>query len=295
MRFGLVGLGEAGSAMCLSLVTVHGVEVHGYDPRLSDAAERSRVGALVGSGVTLWGSTKQLVQHADTVMSLVTPMAAPAVAIEARRWLDANHTFIDANSISPARAREIAEDFAGSRCRFVDVAIMAAVPPHGHAVPMLASGKEASNVATQLNRLGFRIEPVGDTPGMASAAKMIRSIIVKGTEALLLEALGAAAHLGVSDTVLASLDSSFPAGTWREKADYFASRTGRHAERRAAELIDVVETVAASGVEPIMTEAAQVRLRKAAATLAALPVRERDLGFEELVAVLGGRQSDAAG
>jgi 3-hydroxyisobutyrate dehydrogenase-like beta-hydroxyacid dehydrogenase len=49
---------------------------------------------------------------------------------------------------------------------------------------------------------------VGDDVGRASAIKMIRSVMVKGVEALTAEMMLAATRAGVVDEVLASLDAS---------------------------------------------------------------------------------------
>ena len=51
--------------------------------------------------------------------------------------------------------------------------------------------------------------------GAASAAKMCRSVVVKGLEALMLESLLAARQHGVEGAVLDSLRSLFPADDWR--------------------------------------------------------------------------------
>jgi 3-hydroxyisobutyrate dehydrogenase-like beta-hydroxyacid dehydrogenase len=52
------------------------------------------------------------------------------------------------------------------------------------------------------------VRVVGDDVGRASAIKMIRSVMVKGVEALTAEMMLAATRAGVVDEVLASLDAS---------------------------------------------------------------------------------------
>src|SRR5439155_13383771 len=93
---------------------------------------------------------------------------------------------------------------------YVDGAVLAAVPPERHRVPVLLSGDGASRLAELLTPYGMQLEIVGDLPGQASAVKMFRSLLVKGLEALLLEcAVGAHAY-GATERVLNSMNGTLP-------------------------------------------------------------------------------------
>ena len=88
-----------------------------------------------------------------------------------------------------------------------------------------------------LQSLGFRGAAVySATIGAASAAKMCRSVIVKGMEALLAESLLTARRHGVEDAVLASLQDLLPGADWRRLARYMIARSLQHGRRRAAEM-----------------------------------------------------------
>ena len=52
---------------------------------------------------------------------------------------------------------------------------------------------------------------------------------------------------------------------WPEKADYNLERMATHGARRAAEMEEAAITLAALGVEPVMTRGTIVRQREAAA------------------------------
>ena len=56
-------------------------------------------------------------------------------------------------------------------------------------------------------------ELAGPLVGEASTIKLLRSVMVKGFEALTAECLLAARRAGVEDAVLASLQASIPAST----------------------------------------------------------------------------------
>jgi 3-hydroxyisobutyrate dehydrogenase-like beta-hydroxyacid dehydrogenase len=107
---------------------------------------------------------------------------------------------------------------------------------------------------------------VGDEVGRASAIKMIRSVMVKGVEALSAEMMLAAQAAGVTDEVLASLDASEKARPWAERAAYNVERMVTHGARRAAEMEESAKTLAELGVEPIMTAGTVRRQRAQAGT-----------------------------
>ena len=264
-RLGLIGLGEAGGAIASGLAE-RGVLVVGYDARADAPAV---LAAAERAGVTLAGSVGELVAAVDVVLCLTKAAAAVPVAEVAAAGLSARHVYADLNSASPAVKRAAAAVVEQTGAQFADVAVMAAVPPHRHLVPMLASGGGAKAFSAQVSQFGMRAEVLGDRVGQASAVKMYRSLLLKGLEALIFEcALGAGAE-GALDRVLASMAGSLPFGDWNELASYLMSRTVAHGGRRAAELREVAATLAETGIDPALADAAAARLEWVAA---------RDLG-----------------
>ena len=80
---------------------------------------------------------------------------------------------------------------------------------------MLLGGSHALAFLPLARALGFAgMQLYADTIGPASAAKMCRSVMVKGMEALLTESLLAARHYGVESAVLESLQDMFPGNDW---------------------------------------------------------------------------------
>jgi hypothetical protein len=89
---------------------------------------------------------------------------------------------------------------------------------------------------------------------------MCRSILIKGLEALTVECLLAARAFGAEDRVLASLERTFPHMGWGDQLpDYLVSRVAVHGKRRAAEMREVVATLKAIGLEPLMAVATAER------------------------------------
>jgi 3-hydroxyisobutyrate dehydrogenase-like beta-hydroxyacid dehydrogenase len=165
------------------------------------------------------------------------------------------------NSVAPDTKCKAAAIIEAAGGRYIDVAIMAPVYPAGMATPLLISGPHAKSGAAALAVLGFnnvRVVP-GDI-GVASSIKMIRSIMIKGQEALTAEMMLAAHAANLEQEVLASLGEG-----WDDKAKYNLERMVTHGARRAAEMEEVEKTLTALGVEPLMTRGTIVRQREMAA------------------------------
>ncbi len=139
--------------------------------------------------------------------------------------------------------------------RYVDVAVMAPVYPKQHLVPLLVSGPEAQAGIAALTALGMRPKYMGEAVGRASSIKMLRSVMIKGMEALTAECVLAARRAGVEEEVISSLEASDPGVKWRERGAYNLERMMVHGARRAAEMHEVAKTVAALGLSDGMASA----------------------------------------
>ncbi|MEL0210198.1 MAG: DUF1932 domain-containing protein [Novosphingobium sp.] len=155
------------------------------------------------------------------------------------------------------------------------MAVLAPVNPARMNVPLLISGSHAAEAEARLRAAGFaRTRVVGNEIGRASAIKMIRSIMVKGIEALTAEMMLAASKAGVVDEVLSSLDGSEKPQSWFERAEYNVERMTTHGLRRAAEMEESCKTLESLGVEPVMTSGTVRRQREQAGmTIAFNPER----------------------
>ncbi len=91
---------------------------------------------------------------------------------------------------------------------------------------------------------------------------MVRSVMIKGIEALTLECFFAAARAGVIEEVAASMKNNYPGLDWAKIVPYNLERMASHGERRAAEMEEVADTLRELGVEPLMTAATVKRQRE---------------------------------
>jgi 3-hydroxyisobutyrate dehydrogenase-like beta-hydroxyacid dehydrogenase len=188
---------------------------------------------------------------ADIVICAVTASSNLAAAESARGGLVAGQFYLDVNSVSPKRKREAAR-IVGDGARFVDVAVMAPVLPLLHKTPMLVAGPVA-DLLPILARCGMSVGEAGAEVGAASAMKMVRSVMIKGLEALTQECFLAAQAGGIEERLIASLTQTFPTLDWGKIASYNLERMASHGIRRAAEMREVAQTLEELGVEPLMT------------------------------------------
>jgi 3-hydroxyisobutyrate dehydrogenase-like beta-hydroxyacid dehydrogenase len=163
--------------------------------------------------------------------------------------------FFDCDSCAPqAKARTATEvDAAGGR--YVDVAVMAPVHPRLHRTPLLTSGPHAEAAAPALAALGMAAKIHEGPVGAASAVQMIRSIMMKGLKALVCECVLAGRRAGVIETVLDSLDDTYPGFDWRKRSAYMLERVMTHGLRRAAEMREVALTADLLGLKGEMSRA----------------------------------------
>lgn len=257
LRIALVGFGEAGSTFAAA--AGWGASARGWDIVI----ERRR--AMDVAGISACENPADALAGAQLVLSLVTADQALAAARQYAPFLPANAVWCDMNSVAPDTKRAAAEVVEAVGGRYVDVAVLSPVDPARLAVPLLLAGKTSAEAEVVLRTAGFtNVCVVSDEVGKASAIKMIRSVMVKGMEALTAEMMLAATRAGVADEVLASLDASEKSLPWRERAEYNVERMVTHGLRRAAEMEESAKTLVALGVEPIMTSGTVCRQREQA-------------------------------
>ncbi|WP_206885219.1 NAD(P)-dependent oxidoreductase [Alicyclobacillus mali (ex Roth et al. 2021)] len=276
MKLGFIGFGEAASAIASGLRQAAAIDMAAYDAAPAESW-KPRAKEL---GVSCKASVADVAVECDVIFSLVTAQAALQVAEQAAPHLREGALYADFNSCSPAVKRAVGDVIARHRpsAQFAAVAVMSAVKPHGHRVPMVVDGNGAHTFLATFAPYGCRIEVLDGEVGGAALLKMCRSAVLKGLEALFLEALLAAETMGLADRVLDSLDASFPDHHLRDLALYLVGRNLEHAERRAHELGEVVETLRSISVKPLVAEGGYRRLTRAAHVRAAMRERPDGVG-----------------
>jgi 3-hydroxyisobutyrate dehydrogenase-like beta-hydroxyacid dehydrogenase len=246
---GLVGYGEVGKILAEDL-RKDGVRVSAYDIKLGGAHAKPLEDHAAGIGVSLATSHADLAGCADFIVAAVTASQAVPVAQACAGAVKKGAWFLDFNSASPGAKQRAAKLIDGAGARYVEGAVMTSVPPYRIRVPLLLGGVGAAELAPLINELGFNAKVASDKLGVSSAVKMCRSIMIKGMEAMVIEAFTTARAYGVEDAVLASLKETFPGIDWEKQGAYFFQRVIEHGRRRAEEVREVAETVRETGLTP---------------------------------------------
>ncbi|MBN8966599.1 MAG: DUF1932 domain-containing protein, partial [Rhizobiales bacterium] len=213
-------------------------------------------------GARLATSAADAVRDSDIVISAVTAASSLEAAQLVEPHLTGNPYFLDLNSVSPGRKKDT-EKLLDGKARYVDVAILAPIYPKRHQTPVLLAGPYAEAVMPLLiDELEMRGAIAGNDVGQAAGLKMIRSVMIKGIEALSLECFLAARRAGIVEEVAASLKNNYPTLDWSTIKDYNIERMASHGVRRADEMDQVAATLRELGIEPLMATATSTRQRE---------------------------------
>jgi len=252
-RLSFIGFGEAAQAFRPAL---RARSVAAYDRKTDSASTRAVKYSEYGAAdVTGCVAPDEALAECAAALSLVTADQAFAAA-EAATGLPVGSFWFDMNSVAPETKRAAAAAIKAAGGRYVDVAVMAPVEATGAAVPLLVSGPWAEDASAFLRGIGFgNVRPLDGPVGAASSVKMIRSVMVKGIEALSAECVLAASAAGVLDEVVASLNASWPGANWAARFDYNLDRMIVHGSRRAAEMDEVIAALDALDTGSAMSRA----------------------------------------
>lgn len=276
MRIAIIGFGEAGQIYACDLAAR--AEVRVWDKKFAEPGAERLLARASEFKVSAATSLQQAVADASLIVSLVTAASALHVAQAIAPWLRPGQTLLDFNSVSPETKRAAAAAIATGAGDYLDVAVMAPVPPKRLGTPLLLGGAQAERIAAQLSAAGCQATAAAAEPGCVSAIKMCRSVMIKGLEALTTECLEAARRYGVEQPVLASLHASFPSLGWDGNfPGYLISRVAEHGVRRAEEMAEVVKTLQDAGLPATMSQATQQVQADLPAQLAARKLRYSDL------------------
>ena len=260
-RVSFIGFGEAGQAIASGLRDSGIQQIAAWDILFPESAGAKLKLAGEKIGVRLAKSAAEAVAETDLIVSAVTAASSLEAARSVAPHLRGLPYYLDINSVSPGRKQETAKLLA-DRARYVDVAVIAPIHPARHKTPLLIAGPHAEAVSPLLRELDMQLTLVDDKTGSAAAIKMIRSVMIKGIEALTLECFLAAERAGVLDAVTVSLTNNYPGVDWPKMSEYNIERMASHGERRAAEMEESAATLRELGLDPLMVDATVKRQRE---------------------------------
>lgn len=270
-----LGFGEAGQIFARTLRKHQStLKIMAWD-RLLEAPDDAMRDVMTSENVA--AIRPEQFGHADWIISAVTADQSLLAAESIAKHINQGQVYIDINSVSPSRKQATADLVNAKGAHYIDMAVMAPVIPKGHATPTLIAGEKAGEITETLTMLGFDFRTVGTGPGQATAIKMVRSLFVKGLEAITVETLLAAEASGCYDDIVTSLSGSFPGLDWDTLPGYQFERSIRHGKRRAAEMRESAATINDLGLAGSLAAAVAEVQDKMAETAAPDPTDVKDV------------------
>lgn len=271
IRLGLIGYGEVGRGIAAGLRSAGLETVAAYDTGAFEGAfsilkqEHARA-----AGVEIAESPEALALRADYIVSVVPATACAAAADAIAGHLGPRHAYLDLVSATPAVKLRIAENLSRNGVGVADGGIMSSPLHDGHRILIKVSGPAAQAFSDSLGPWGMRIEIVGQTLGAATGIKILRSVVMKGLEALLHECAVGSERYGIRAEVLETISEFMDERPFAETAKFLLRSGVIHAGRRAGEAAMATEALAEAGVDAVMTRATAQTLR----TIADLGLKE---------------------
>lgn len=266
LAIGFLGFGEVGYFMSKGFRDEGLKPVYGFDAAcFTGGAVAEKIISRAGeSGVVLCSSLRELAIKANVVVAAVPAKHARDAALETLELNGNIALYADVSTARPSLKKEMEGLFSAKGILYADSAILGPLPNHLHKVPILASGKGADKWRVLMSPWGMRIEAIKKEAGAATAIKLVRSVFMKGLEALLVETFLFARRSGAEDIVLESLSETLDPYPFAHTANRMIAADLIHAGRRAFEVGESAELMEEIGIEPIMARAVIERLQKSA-------------------------------
>lgn len=228
-----------------------------YEKLLSERAEEC--------GVSLFQNPREAVENADIVFLAVQGAYAREAGLSVLGVVGRDSVFIDLTTASPYDKRALEEAFHDKGILYADSAMLGPLPVYMHKVPMLISGNGAERAKELMSSLNMDVTTVEGDAGTASKIKLVRSVFMKGLQALIVETFLFARKAHVEQTILDSISKTINAVPFQDTVKRMITADTIHAERRAHEIGDSIAIMKDTGVVPIMAAAGEARLLASAA------------------------------
>jgi 3-hydroxyisobutyrate dehydrogenase-like beta-hydroxyacid dehydrogenase len=275
---GVLHPGEMGAAVGACL-TQRGLTV------LWASAGRSPATAVraAAAGMRDVGTAGEMSRQADVILSVCPPHAALEVARSATGF---RGVYVDANAVSPATSREVAQVVEKGGAAYVDGGIIGAPPRSAGDSRLYLSGSRAREISDLFTGTALDAQVIGDQPGAASAVKMAYAAWTKGTAALILAIRALARADGVEQTLLAEWQQSQPTLTARSHTA--ARSAAEKGWRWVAEMEEIAATMAAAGLPPGFHQAAAAIYTRVPHATTLAPANEHTLSSVADALLAGG-------
>jgi 3-hydroxyisobutyrate dehydrogenase-like beta-hydroxyacid dehydrogenase len=252
VTIGIIGFGEVGQAFVNGLLENKN-KVYVYDILLekseSDIEEKIRkLGAIPVNQI------EELAYCSEIVFSLVNSSSSIHVAKEISNNIKHKIIFIDFTTSTPQNKLESEHLISSKGGLYVDAAIMGTVATEQYKVPLLLSGEHANLAQKYLADFGLNCQAIRHPVGAASSIKLLRSIFMKGIEALLLETMITAKNYGVNEEVMDSISKTLNNNDFVHFGNALITTHMIHKNRRYKEVLDSLKLIKDANLQSYVTD-----------------------------------------
>lgn len=262
-----IGFGEVGYYMAQGLGEEGVKGIRAFDPAANGdgpVAETIKK-RMAETGVTLVASVEELLKDAKLVITAVPAKFNENAARSALPFMRDDILYVDVTSCSPLIKEKLAGEYAAKGFRYVDSAMLGALPNDRHKVPMCCSGDGAKDWLEIITPWNMKAQHLEGPAGLGSKVKLTRSAFMKGLQALCDESFLLAKKLGLEESLLQSLVGTFAKEPVEKMFPRFMCADAVHAERRMHEAAESMALMEEVGMTPAVTRGVVERMRLTAA------------------------------
>lgn len=259
---GFVGFGEAAFHIArglrsegFSYIFAFDIGINSNNPYKETLKQRAET-----ANVPLCNSIEELVSNCDVIIIAVPARFASEAAEEVLQYVRPGMLVVDITTALPDFKENEERLFDEKGALYVDSAMLGPLPVYEHKVPMLASGKGAVKWHDMMMPYNMSIEVINGNAGVASRIKLVRSVFMKGLEALLVETFLFARKCGVENIVLESISQTINKVPFKKTVERLICGDLVHSERRSYEVGEAITLMHTIGVIPAITEGTKKRL-----------------------------------
>lgn len=210
------------------------------------------------AGVIVKNSLQEAVTGRDIVIAAVPTNHTVELAGQAAPFLSKGQLYVDVSASTPGEKFEVADAITGTGALLADCALLGPLTGKNLTVPQAVSGPGAKQWCHYVSTFkGTDVSFISEREGDASAIKLVRTIFIKGFNALMLEMLQAADYYNVTEEVIESISKSLDGKTFRENMQRLIPGIAVHADRRVHEIEGTIEMLDTAGIDYTMSQASR--------------------------------------
>lgn len=252
IKVGIIGFGEVGKVFTKGL-TQKTEEVYIYDILL-EGEDKQIINDIEKLGAKPLASLENLGRGCDVIFSLVTSSASEKVAETVSTYLAPETLFVDFTTSTPEIKLRSEKKIVESGGIFVDGAIMGTVATEQYQVRLLIAGEKVKLADNYFTKLGLNYQSMHKPVGTASSIKLLRSIFMKGLEALIIETMVTSKKYNVEKDVMKSISDTLNNNDFNDFSKALIKTHIDHRVRRYKEVSDCYKLINYSGLPAHVTK-----------------------------------------